>query len=166
MTQHPDSGCRYASANKCDVYHVTAANAIRTAGPAIQPMVEIAHGSDKTPEPITVVMMCAVIVMEVPEHSADLVRIQGPHHFKPQVSVCNVVILTGVCLLLLLKIRMSVLDDPIKIEVSLRVQDNPTKPKRRTELEVDVHKHTVSDDCRCCSSDIVFEPAAAVPLSP
>lgn len=50
-------GWRYACVSSKDVYSVTAAKASRSAGPAIHPMVEMAHASDSIPDPITVVMM-------------------------------------------------------------------------------------------------------------
>ena len=49
-------GWRYASVSSRDVYQVTAANANRNAGPATQPMVEIAHVRERMPDPITVVI--------------------------------------------------------------------------------------------------------------
>lgn len=49
---------------------MTAANATKTDGPAIQPIVEMAQASDKTPDPMTVVMMCAVIDRVVPTSNA------------------------------------------------------------------------------------------------
>lgn len=49
-------GGRYASVRSRDVYHVIAAKASRSAGPAIQPMVEMAHDSERMPDPITVVI--------------------------------------------------------------------------------------------------------------
>ena len=62
------------SANKCAVYHETRENIARMAGPAIHPRVDIAHARDKTPDPMTVVMICAVIVEELPAHIAWLAR--------------------------------------------------------------------------------------------
>nr|AFK49417.1 unknown [Medicago truncatula] len=41
-------------------------NAKRTAGPATQPICAIAHASDRTPEPITAVIICALAVNHVP----------------------------------------------------------------------------------------------------
>lgn len=60
------------SANKCAVYQVTTENATSMAGPAIHPRVDRAHVRDKTPDPMTEVMMCAVTVKEVPARTAQL----------------------------------------------------------------------------------------------
>ena len=58
------------SANNLDVYHETREKAARMAGPATHPRVDIAHARDKTPDPMTEVIMCAVVVKEVPIHIA------------------------------------------------------------------------------------------------
>ncbi len=63
-------GWRYASVSSRDVYQVTPANARRSAGPATQPMVEIAHVRERMPDPITVVTTWAVAVRTVPASSA------------------------------------------------------------------------------------------------
>lgn len=46
-------------------------NAKRTAGPATQPICAIAHASDRTPEPITAVIICALAVNHVPSNSSN-----------------------------------------------------------------------------------------------
>ena len=56
------------SASKCAVYHETTENMARMAGPAIHPRLDIAHARDKTPDPMTEVMICAVVVKELPVH--------------------------------------------------------------------------------------------------
>ena len=48
------------------MYQVTAPKLKSMAGPAIQPMVEMLHDSDKMPDPMTAVMMWAVAVSQVP----------------------------------------------------------------------------------------------------
>lgn len=73
------------SANKCAVYQVTTANAKSMAGPATYPTVDRAHVRDKTPDPMTEVMICAVTVKEVPAHIAQL----GGAAVKLQVQVCS-----------------------------------------------------------------------------
>lgn len=40
---------------------------IRTAVPVTQPSCAIAHARDRTPDPITAVIMCALAVSNVPE---------------------------------------------------------------------------------------------------
>ena len=59
-------GCLYASASNQEQYTVTAANMSRMIGPAIQPMVEVAHAKDRIPDPMTAVMMWAAAVQYVP----------------------------------------------------------------------------------------------------
>ena len=62
----PSLGLPCASANSSDVYHVTGANIKRTAGPAIQPMVEVDHARASSSEPTLDVMMWAAAVTQVP----------------------------------------------------------------------------------------------------
>lgn len=50
-------------------------NAKRTAGPATQPICAIAHASDKTPDPITAVIICALAVNHVPSITSNYIFI-------------------------------------------------------------------------------------------
>lgn len=45
---------------------MTKAKRIITAGPATQPSCPIAHANERTPEPITAVIICDVAVQKVP----------------------------------------------------------------------------------------------------
>lgn len=62
----PSLGLPCASANSSDVYHVTGENIKSTAGPAIQPIVEVDHARASNSEPTLDVMMWAAAVTQVP----------------------------------------------------------------------------------------------------
>ena len=92
------------SASKCAVYQETTENAARMAGPAIHPRVDIAQARDKTPDPTTEVIICAVVVKELPVHIAWLggavstVRALGVHHwFAASKYILSWVIVPGKC---------------------------------------------------------------------
>lgn len=67
-------GLRYASASNRDIYHVTKAKRKRMSGPAAHPIVLMAHARERTPEPMTAVMMCAPAVNQLPAVHAYVIH--------------------------------------------------------------------------------------------
>jgi hypothetical protein len=62
-------------------------NAKRTAGPATQPICAIAHASDRTPEPITAVIICALAVNHVPSNSSNQVSYTIIYYHSKKIKI-------------------------------------------------------------------------------
>lgn len=56
------------------MYQVTNAKRKRIIGPAAHPIVLMAHARERTPEPMTAVMMCAPAVNQLPVMQAHTVN--------------------------------------------------------------------------------------------
>ena len=73
------------------MYHVTRANMKRMIGPAAHPIVLMAHARERTPDPITAVMMWAPAVTQLPAAQTDRCHYLQPSEVMGRSKCDNIV---------------------------------------------------------------------------